>query len=209
MFDHLDILDGAGFRVIPRNASGAVLDFIGEQHYREGNPRGKVIACYLDPTSQLCPQKFRRPDGKWPFAGALVLGGGCAYAAPVGRNHLVEVHELDVDLEELTRGEIVTELGLTMINRVAVVPELKGFGIGSALAKVARRYAPRLFPGAQFVEVMTTRRIRDARAITAGTYLKRDFLQVAGFTVAPTVSSERRSGGERTGMLYYFAPVSA
>lgn len=106
------------------------------------------------------------------FAGALVLGGGCAYAAPVGRNHLVEVHELDVDLEELTRGEIVTELGLTMINRVAVVPELKGFGIGSALAKVARRYAPRLFPGAQFVEVMTTRRIRDARAITAGTYLK-------------------------------------
>ena len=206
--DFTDILPGAGFKVIPRARAGSIFKFIGEHHYRDGNPRGSIIACYVDSASPLCPVSLRRDDGKWPFAGALVLGGGCAYAAPVGRYDLVQRHNLNIHLEELTRGEIVTNLGLTMINRVAVIPDMKGLGVGSALALAARRYAPRLFAGARFVEVMTTRRLRDAKALASGTYARRDFLQLAGFTVAPSVSSTRFTDGIRTGMLYYHAPVT-
>lgn len=208
MFDFTDILDGVGFRIIPRERSASILRFIDKQHYRDGNPRGKVIACYIDPDSRLCPDSMRRSDRRWSFAGALVLGGGCAYAAPVGRHDLVRKHGINVNLEELTRGEIVSSLGLTMINRVAVEPTLKGLGVGTALALSARRYAPRLYAGARFVEVMTTRSLRDAKAIASGTGVSRDFLQLAGFTVASTVSSERFNGGARTGMLYYYAPVA-
>jgi GNAT superfamily N-acetyltransferase len=112
----------------------------------------------------------------------------------------------------MRRNEIVDELGLTMINRIVVDPRLQGLGIGTAIATVAQHLAPKLYPGSRFIEVMTARSISDAEAVVQGKK-ENDFLQKAGFTVAPTISSRKPrhvvkgQPAVRSGMLYYFAPV--
>lgn len=203
--EYCDLVPGLGFKLIRGAQFRPIMNFIGEQHYRTGTPRGEVIACYVNPASSLCPSDWRSSRSAWPFAGALVLGRGCAYAAPVGRYDLIKQHDIDLDLSQLNRGEVVNRLGLAMINRVAVHPDMKSAGVGTALAMVARKYAPKLFAGAKFVEVMTTRRLKDAEAIAGGRYVGGDFLLSAGYSVASTVTGRKSGNGGRTAMLYYFA----
>lgn len=100
-----------------------------------------------------------------------------------------------------------------MINRVAVHETFRGLGIGRALALECRRFAGTGFrPPARFIEVMTTRRIDEARTLCSGE-AKDDFLQRAGFVLVRShtgrawrcLSHGARS--ELTVRLYYWAPA--
>ncbi|WP_332719847.1 hypothetical protein [Pelagibacterium mangrovi] len=199
------------FEVVPRSMAEPLHEFIEGQHYRRGRARGRLIACYLRSSSiAQFASKYNAIDGR-VFAGALVLGRGCSYSSPVGRSALVEANGLNIDLSELSRGEAVNQLGLTMVNRVAVLPGLQGRGIATGLAYEARRLAPTLFPAAKFIEVMTARSVSDAQATTRGEFADCDFFQRAGYAVAPTISSiqwrQTGNGFERTGMVYYYASI--
>jgi hypothetical protein len=191
-----------------RVKAGTLLERV---HYQRGLPHGEVIACFMskDEIEKHNP-KFLVPQGdEEVLVGVAVLQRGCAYGKPVGRNALARAHFPSLKLSKLGRGEIVKAMGLALISRVAVEPDLHNLGIGTSLATECRKIAPIHFPGAKFVEVMTSRSRDEAQELVKRSNSRGDFLQAAGFQLAPTTTKVRGGRRGRDRLLYYWAPVIA
>lgn len=202
-------------REVSGSNEAAALSLIRESHYQPGEPRGRVVAAYF--VDQKAAAELRRnvaPPRIDPLlAGAAVVDRGCVRGKPKGREELANAHFPTLDLERTARNATVEVMGLAMINRVAVHETFRGVGIGRALASECRRFAGTEFaPPARFIEVMTTRRIDEARKLCSGA-AKDDFLQRAGFVLVrrPTGRAWRSLGHgahkELTVRLYYWAPA--
>jgi hypothetical protein len=185
---------------------------IRESHYQKADAYGQVVIAKLsDAAWERVARKFKSKAYS-RLIGAAIVGRGCTRGKPVGRLHLAEKHFPRLDLSSLPRDVTVERMRLAMIHRVAVVPEFRDYGIGTRLAYECRKVARVENRPARFVEVITTRKRGEAIASIQGEAEREDFLQNAGFVLAPQWSGrERRRLGpqptkfEDTVRLYYWA----
>jgi hypothetical protein len=192
------------------------LQLIRQAHYQRGDPPGRILVARI--ANERCYErlvKAERIDARYGLLlGAAVISSGCTHGSPVGRQHLRDAHFPQLDLAALTRDVVVAKMKLAMLRRVAVAANCRGFGIGEKLALESRRFASRMFPPARFVEVMTTRRLNDAKKLISSEGKIEDFLQNAGFILAPRYTGRSRrlltagaNYAEDTVRLYYWAPA--
>jgi len=190
------------------DAARALIDRV---HYQDGKVEGEFIIGFADRREvQAIEPKFvpKWTSGDLCLVGAVVLKRGMTHGNPKGRRDLAEKRFPQLKLEKLSRDQIVRRMGLARISRVAVEPELQGYGIGRCLANECRKKAASLVPGSQYVEVMTSQRLQDAQRLLKAENSGSDFLQAAGFRLAPIftkIPKPRRDGRGRR--LYYWASV--
>jgi hypothetical protein len=179
-------------------------------HYRDGVISGEFVTAFANfEEVKLLKPEF---EAKWVcdelcLVGAAILKQGITYSNPKGRRDLADRRFPGVNFNRLTRDEIVRRMGLALISRVAVEPQLQGIGVGRSLATECRKQAPKLVPDSRYVEVMTSQRLNDAQRLQKEGS-QSDFLQAAGFRLAPIftrIQKPRRDGRNRR--LYCWAPV--
>jgi GNAT superfamily N-acetyltransferase len=209
-----DLLEGAKPRISiewkkPTSSDeDAARRLINRVHYQQGKIYGEFIIGFT-PIKQIASI---RPSfvpnwtsGDICLVGAAVLKNGITHGNPKGRRDLAAKHFPELKLNRMDRGEIVSEMALARISRVAVEPELHGLGIGRALAMECRKKASQLVPGSQYIEVMTSQRLKDAKRLLTKEAAKSDFLQAAGFRLAPFFTKIQKPLLGRDRRLYYWA----
>lgn len=190
------------------DAARALIDRL---HYQDGKVEGEFIVGFADgrEVQEVAPNFVPNwTSGDLWLVGAAVLKRGMTHGNPKGRRDLAEKRFPGLKLEKLSRDEIVHQMGLAWISRVAVETDLQGYGIGRCLANECRKKAASLVPGSQYVEVMTSQRLQDAQRLLKTENSGSDFLQAVGFRLAPIftkIQKPRRDGRDRR--LYYWAPV--
>jgi GNAT superfamily N-acetyltransferase len=192
------------------NEISAARGLIERVHYQDGKADGGFVVGFadLDEVNVIAPNFAPSAiSGKQCLVGVAVIRPGISYASPVGRRDLAAKCFPQIDLAKLTRGEAVRQMGLALISRVVVEPDLHGRGIGRALASECRKKAASIVPGSRYVEVMTSQRLSDAEFKKQNA--EHDFLQAAGFQLAPyfTKVAKHRRRDRRDRSLYYWAPV--
>ncbi len=189
----------------------AARELIRRVHYQEGQVDGEFILAFAEVGAIKVLEPEFVPNcnsGTLCLVGAAVLKRGMTHGNPKGRRDLAERRFPELKVERLRRNEIVDKMGLALISRVAVEPNLHGYGVGRALAQECRRQATSLVPGSRYVEVMTSQRLRDAQRLIKKENAASDFLQAAGFRLAPIftrIKQPRRDGRDRR--LYYWASI--
>jgi hypothetical protein len=196
------------------NDIDAARELIGRVHYQDGKVDGGFIIAFadLDEIRIIAPEfASSASSGNICVVGAAIIKPGMTHGNPTGRRDLAEKCFLGLKLEKLRRDQIVRQMGLALISRVAVEPQLHGYGIGRVLAKECRKRAVSVVPGSQYVEVMTSQRLSDAQKYLKTENAGRDFLQAAGFRLAPfyTKIAKHRRRDRRDCSLYYWAPAIA
>lgn len=179
-------------------------------HYRDGDVDGEFILGFakLDEVKAAQPEFVPgRMYDNLCLVGTAVIKRGITHGNPKGRRDLAEKHFPEMKIERLRRDEIVNKIGLALISRVAVEPDLQGCGIGRVLAQECRKQAASLVPGSRYVEVMTSQRLHDAQRLVKKENTERDFLQAAGFRLVPIFTKARKPHDGRDRCLYYWAPV--
>jgi GNAT superfamily N-acetyltransferase len=190
------------------DAARALID---RTHYQDGKVDGEFLISFaeLDEVGAIVPEFVPSwTSDDLCLIGVAVVKRGMTHGNPSGRQDLAAKKFPGLKLERLSRDEVVRQMGLALISRVAVEPDLQGYGIGRALAKECRRQAASLVPGSRYVEVMTSQRLSDAQRLLKKENARRDFLQAAGFRLAPNftkIQRPRRDGRNRR--LYYWASV--
>ncbi len=188
----------------------AARELIDAVHYQGRAADGECVVAFANTKEAIAlspdfvPRSIR---GDLCLVGAAIVKRGISYSKPNGRKDLVDQKFASLKIDKLSRGEVVTRLGLALISRVAVEPMLQRMDIGRRLAVECRRRAPDFVQGSQYVEVMTSQRLQDAQRLQK-TGAKSDFLQAAGFRLAPQFTKiypPRRDGRNRR--LYYWAEV--
>jgi ribosomal protein S18 acetylase RimI-like enzyme len=191
----------------------AARKLIDRVHYQEGKVDGAFIICFAElnrikaVVPSFCP--VFESDGLC-LVGSAVIKSGIMYAKPKGRRDLAERHFPHLSYDKLGRAEVVRQMGLALISRVAVEPQLQSYGIGRLLAEECRKRAPALVPGSRFVEVMTSQRLQDAQRLLKKKNAGNDFLQAAGFRLVPTLTKIQRPRQQngRDRRLYYWAKAT-
>jgi GNAT superfamily N-acetyltransferase len=191
----------------------AARELIDRVHYQEGKVDGAFIICFAElarikaAVPSFCPGFIS--DGLC-LIGAAVVKSGIMYAKPNGRRDLAERNFPYLAYDKLSRAEVVRQMGLALISRVAVEPQLQRHGIGRVLAEECRKRAPTLVPGSRFIEVMTSQRLQDAKRLLKKKNAANDFLQAAGFRLVPILTKiqKPRQQNGRDRRLYYWAAAN-
>ncbi len=193
---------------------GAAHELISDTHYQKGRAPGMLVVAKLSGSGWWRIQQSARLKLDTMIIGAAVVGLGCTRGKPCGREFLAREHFPSMNLGELRRDVTIQQMQLAMINRVAVHDAFRGIGLGTDLAYECRRLAHVGARPARFIEVMTTRRYKEADALIQGKAAGNDFLQRAGFTLVPRWTDRKRrvlrpdsNRYEDTVRLYYWAPA--
>lgn len=190
-------------------------------HYLEEPRRGIFLACRFSNSDQQrnslqrAPERTRRR--KWAVPGAIIA---CAvvdtlmHGQPKGRAAIAHKLGYPRALQRWSRSEVVANLRVAWLSRVAVAPPFQRLGIGVQLALKARQMTRRMrIPRADFLEVI---RSFPAKHNKQKAYVG-DFLTGAGFIrieepmrsgpcLFPTRDSLRRIPQPAV-KFYYYADV--
>lgn len=169
--------------VTRRSEFQAARDLIDSCHYLQAPNRGTVLACkVLSNNLPVLNKKYNSEVN--PNIGYL---SGCVFidrllfGNPTGRRSIFNAQKESEYYLDKSRAEIVNQLGIAWISRVAIVPELRRLGLATLLCKyallVARKFRE---PPANWIEVIRTVDTRHIRRIIGP---DGDFLTRAGFKI--------------------------
>jgi GNAT superfamily N-acetyltransferase len=116
-------------------------------HYQDGKVVGEFVIGFADLNEVREIEPDFEPNwtsGSLCLVGTAVVKPGMTHGNPKGRRDLAEKEFPGLKLEKLSRDEIVRQMGLALISRVAVEPALQGYGIGRTLGNECRKRAPTL-----------------------------------------------------------------
>jgi len=202
-------------------------EIILRSHYLSVPSRGLILGCRflnLEQQKQLLYYSSQTDKkDKWSPAWRDVSGSmiACAvldtlfHGIPKGRHKLVENEGIKIDWNA-SRREIVEQIKIGWVSRVAVEAPYRNFGFGSLLTKYLRTVAKKYrVPSANYLEVITTLNTEKAKEKLNNT--SRDFLKEAGYTRINELYNSSRTlqsnyKGEKmlvpAKKLYYYSKVS-
>src|ERR1700719_2153363 len=124
-------LSDSGIEITWRQPScsdrSAARELIERVHYRHGRIDGEFIIGFAGIEEVRAIRSEFSPTwtiGDLCLVGAAVVKSGITYAKPKGRRDLAEKRFPGLNIDRLSRDEIVRRMGLALISRVAVEPEL-------------------------------------------------------------------------------------
>lgn len=205
-------------------------------HPRKTPASGVYLLCYLSDENEqekLRSIKSSRPvQEPWSSAWHIPKNSpvGCIvisrlfHGNPKGRKYIRDHARSPIDLENARRREIVNDLGIAWISRIAVDAPYRGLGIGEALSRESLEVARFRLPWQpNYLEVIRTVTQNELERVAAERHAPiapQDFLTRAGYIRAPesircapyrplSSSGQRMPETESCLQFYYWSPVHA